>query len=103
MRELDSDPSKWSDDDRAWAAQRPEQYPDAAPTLHGGDPSVISVMDTPQAGGTPDDDYQTWTVAELAKEGKARKGLVMPTGEDTKRKTPWIDALRDWDRRNPAT
>lgn len=101
MRELDKDPKKWSEDDKAWAAQRPEQFPDAAPDS-GPDPSTVTMQQAAGLGGTPDDDYETWSVAELAKEGKVRKGLVAPTGDDAKRKTPWIDALRDWDQRNPA-
>lgn len=101
MRELDPDPSKWSKEDKEWAAQRPEQYPAAAPET-GPDPSVINPAASVSAGGTPDDDYETWSVAELAKEGKNRDGLVAPTGEQAKRKTPWIDALREWDRQHPV-
>jgi hypothetical protein len=101
MRELDPDRSKWSKDDKAWAAQRPEQYPDLAPET-GPDPSTVTLAQAAGVGGTPDDDYQTWSVAELAKEGKNRQGLVAPTGDDAKKKTPWIDALRYWDQQHPA-
>jgi len=101
MRDLDPDPKNWSDDDREWARQRPEQYPDVAPET-GPDPSVVT-LDAAAAGATvAEDDYDTWNLDELKKEAKDRDGLVAPTGNQAKSKYAWIDALREWDRQHPV-
>lgn len=100
-RQLDDDPSKWSDDDRAWAAQRPEQYPDVAPEV-GPDPSTVTLSEAATPVTTTTDDYDTWTLPELKKEANDRDGVTKPTGDQAKSKYAWIDALRAWDAQHPA-
>lgn len=78
-----------------------DTYPD-----RGAEDPVDVVIS--ELGGDPNpeddagDDYDKWTVGELSKEAKVRDGLVAPTGDNAKKKQPWIDALRDWDRQHPT-
>lgn len=50
------------------------------------------------------DDYDSWKISELRAEAEKRQmtEAEVPQGDDARKKSAWVGALRDWDGRNPA-